>query len=306
MKIHTFESDFAPEDLPQISGDPLVNKKLLKHLRSLSPSKRVELSQENLVLGAVTDYYFAKYVYLGLKNFSGFTNYWAQETLELICRNLMKQAVISIASTVDQATGRTKSLWHTIELLEKELTKSTNDVRAEKELLKDIKELIDPNQVSSLKVSSIKYVQHMRNKWAGHASLDRIVDSWADGDEYISLPLLEDALVRIINAYQRMSTLISISDDLKKLAQPAQPSAEQLPDGSKRIPLTIDWSNTYVWAMFFQELAAKRAKSLIDQLTSPPNYGHPSDRDISVGSDHDARRGKINEVAALVDFEDEG
>ena len=81
MKIHTFESDFAPEDLPQISGDPLVNKKLLKHLRSLSPSKRVELSQENLVLGAVTDYYFAKYVYLGLKNFSGFTNYWAQETL---------------------------------------------------------------------------------------------------------------------------------------------------------------------------------------------------------------------------------
>jgi hypothetical protein len=53
----------------------------------------------------------------------------------------------------------------------------------------------------------------MRNKCAGHASLDRHVDDWADAGSTLSLRLIEEGLARMVNAHQDLSEVVNMSEE---------------------------------------------------------------------------------------------
>ena len=267
MRLPTFTSEYTKDDLPAVSGDPLDTPALAPYFAQLPQAKRIEFAQQNVVLDAVQSYYFAKYLYVGLEGSVSSASFWLSEALERMCENLMKQAVTSIAATFDvDPRKRSMSLPHAISVLEDALANSGKDVTAEKALLQDIKQSVNADLVVSL-----RYVRHMRNKWAAHASLDRSFDDWADGDRHLSLPLVEEALVHMINAYQDLSTLIPLSDDLAALADPQPPAVQQLPDGSSTVAMQIDWSSIKVWAPVFQLFAQREAEALLERLDIASN-----------------------------------
>lgn len=53
--------------------------------------------------------------------------------------------------------------------------------------------------INSDRYAPLEYVRHLRNKWAGHPSLDRRFDAWADADKTLSIATVEAALARLVN-----------------------------------------------------------------------------------------------------------
>jgi len=80
-----------------------------------------------------------------------------------------------------------------------------------------------------------------------HSSLDRSVDNWADADAAVNLVLLEDALVRMVNAFQDLGTLVPMRQDLQDIEAQGQ-TAEPQPDGTAIFRMTISWSGVNAMA----------------------------------------------------------
>lgn len=129
----------------------------------------------------------------------------------------------------------------------------------------------------------------------GHASLDREFDGRADADTSISLPLVEEALVRLVNAHQVLADLISESPLLQALAAASSSGSE---GDAAVIPFRVEWGVVTSLAMLAQESASRAADALLGQLQSPPGYGTAEDTDWRVGSEHHVRRVPVDEVAA--------
>jgi hypothetical protein len=254
----------------------------------MDPSVRVEASQQTVVIDAVHSYYLAKRFAHLVESFDGHTNAVAPAALAAIGQNLMRLAVVAVATVNDSGrNSRTKSLPHTLDALSGALKGEAGDVSAEAAGLKSIKKSIGHDAAKSL-----SYLNHIRNKWAGHASLDREFDSWADADTFISLPLVEDALVRLVNAHQALADLITGSPVLQALAA----SSSSKGDASV-IPFRVEWGAVTPLAMLAQESASRTADALLDQLQSPPGYGTVEDTDWRVGSEHQRHRALVDEAA---------
>jgi hypothetical protein len=293
MKITPLESEYDASALPQVHGVPLTNDELAAQVLVMDPSRRVESSQQTLVMDAVQSFYLAKRYLQIVPSFNGYTNKVVPHALDAIGQRLLRLAVVAVASVNDNdPRGRTKSLPHSIDALHRAMQVVDNwDVNAELVELQRIKDDINVDRIVSL-----KYLRHVRNKWAGHASLDREFDDWAQADSVISLPLVEDALVRLVNAHQELAALIESSEGLRALAADSRNSDDRdfLP---RVIPMGVEWQSVTVWALVQREWASRAAESLVDQLQVPPGYGTKDDTDWGPGSEHQRRRSLVDEAA---------
>lgn len=263
MRLPNFQSEFAPHEVPDLTGARVTNKKLDAEVAKVPEHERVEISQQNLILDVVKDFYFAKYFFLktNTRNYEGDDR--LQGTFGYLSEQLLKQAVISVATTIDLTTGksedgkkppgRTASLPHLLERIKKTLEDLDTDASAELELVEHIRKSVDPQRHLTL-----EYVQYMRNKWAGHASMDRRFDKWVQAKDSPSIPAVEAALVRIVNAYEDFSDLVEMSDTLtEKTTKPKQVLTINA-DGHKTWTMTVDWSSIRTWAPVQRESAQKK------------------------------------------------
>ena len=108
----------------------------------------------------------------------------------------------------------------------------------------------------------LKYVRHLRNKWAGHPSLDRQFDAWANADKELSIATVEAALARLVNNAHATASFASSSPALQDFRQPP---AVTNPDGS--IPMPVNLSNVTLWANLVRESTDKGVRALRAQIT---------------------------------------
>jgi len=266
MKQSSFESEFDESDLPALTGAPMQNPALSQAVGAIGPAVRVQESLANLLGEAVFSYYFAKRVAPELEHAANTNRGPLASAFSLLQINLVKQAVIGIASTMDLTTGRTRSIPHALDRLTVELTMSlerspSDETLAAADLITDIRQTTDTEIIPSL-----KYVRHLRNKWAGHSSLDRTVDSWGDADSNINFPLLEDALVRMVWAVCELGTLTHMSADLRRIENQDMAGANA-PAGIKRIPMTVAWNGVDAMATVMRGAAQAAGEAFLARLT---------------------------------------
>ncbi|MDY7233353.1 hypothetical protein [Hyalangium rubrum] len=264
MKMSDFTSEYDLADIPAISDNPLTKADLNSLVGAIAPESRVEQALGNMLIDAVYLYYFAKRAHPRLAAMAAERGVLGH-AIEVVDTSLVKQAVIGIASTIDLATGRTRSLPHALDALEAELNTRLSkafdtETEAAVELIKHIR-----RETNADTVLSLKYVRHLRNKWAGHSSLDRSVDSWAGADTALRFPLLEDALVRMVNAFQNLGTLTALSRELRDIEARGQ-AAEVQSDGTQRVRMPISWAGADAMALVMREAAQKAADAFLDQL----------------------------------------
>ncbi len=293
MTKENFLSEFDSSNLPNLTGSPLQNSVLDAQAMAANKWERVEKSQQIAVINAVRGFYFAKYLHLESQNFSNWTNHVAESAISEIVRRLWRISIIDVAMINDQnQITRAASLPGVLKALKESLCNSNDSLAtSEYNSLNEISESINADLVPSL-----KYVRHLRNKWAGHPSMDLQFDSWAGADEKLNIRLVEDALAILIRAHQSCAEIIQESNTLRPLFTTPPPA--QGADDS--IPMTVHWLSVSSLAESMRQSVKLSAEALMDQLMSPPTYGSVSDRDWKLNSDHLLRRSLHDEWALSV------
>lgn len=258
MKVRRFSSEYTDS---QPSDEPMSNADVTWLVHALTSHEDSEAAQQNLVLRSVKDFYLAKYFWLRTYN----ADYEGDDRLEGVTEHLqdvlLRQAVVSIATAIDTTLSsagggdkamRTASLPHMLDRVAARLGSASADITAAKELMSTIKESVDPERHPVL-----KYVRHLRNKWAGHASLDIRFDDWEGGAAALRIDHLESALARIVNAFEDYADLVEMSDALTTAT--TAPPHPPVVDGSGResIPLRVNWFNVGVAASVVREATEK-------------------------------------------------
>ena len=110
MTFPLFVSEFDSSALPVISEDskPMQNTPLDQAAHALPPEKRTEEAHA-LILDAVYRYYFAKELDTELGQMSRSVKGPLSLALNSMRNAVIRDAVIAIATTIDEATGRTRS-----------------------------------------------------------------------------------------------------------------------------------------------------------------------------------------------------
>lgn len=230
-------------------------------VQALTSHEDSEAAQQNLVLRSVGDFYLAKYFWLRTRNADYGGDDRLQDVTERFQDVLFRQAVVSIATAIDTTLSnagggdkamRTASLPHMLDCIASRLGSAGADTTAAKELMSTIKEGVDPDRHPVL-----TYVRHMRNKWAGHASLDIMFDDWEGGAAALRIDHLESALARIVNAFEDYADLVAMSDALTSAttAPPRTPVVDA--SGRQSIPMKVDWFNVGVAARVVREATKK-------------------------------------------------
>ncbi|MGO4383407.1 hypothetical protein [Specibacter sp. RAF43] len=251
----------------------MTNKDLDAEVAKVPEHERVEISQQNLILGVVKGFYFAKYFFRKTNAVDYEGDDRLQGTFGYLSHQMLKQAVISVATTIDLTTGkpvdgkkppgRTASMPHLLERIKKTLEDLDTDASAELELVEHIRKSMDPQ-----KHLTLEYVQYMRNKWAGHASMDRRFDTWMQANDSPSIPAVEAALVRIVNAYEDFSDLVEMSDTLTEKTKKPQQTPTINADGQKTRKMTVDWSSIRTFAPLLRESSQKEVDHFFETLSS--------------------------------------
>jgi hypothetical protein len=263
MKLSDFASEFDPSELPTIHGTPMENARVEALITGKGAAFRVEESLMNLLVGAVYSFYFAKRACPALDAFAMGQAGHLEMGVREVRNSLLKGAVIGVASTIDVTSGRTRSLPDALKALEADLNNRTiqqpdHEIAAALDLLTYIR-----RQTNAHEVSSLKYVRHLRNKWAGHSSLDRTVDEWAGADESVDFRIVEDALARMVNAFQDLSVLVPMSEGLMDLEAQANSPQEQ-PDGTIEVEMKVAWSGANALAQTMRYSAQQAAEAFIE------------------------------------------
>lgn len=297
VKIPAFKSEFAAGDVPTVTGNPLPNADLDQQGTQTPHWVRARRSQEIAVVDAVYGFYFAKRFSELLEAFEGWTNAVAEMAVEDIEARLWRLAVIDVAKVNDSnQLARAASLPGVLKVMKVQLDGDPAPVLdADRVSLQAIRDATNPEVVVPL-----KYVRHIRNKWAGHPSMDRDFDDWADADEWLSVPLIEEALAILIRAHQDAAELARRSPALRSSFAPPAPTGEDRtqPDGAivKVHHATIAWSSVSALAHLHRDSAKRQAEALLDQLTSPPGYGSADDLDWTPDSTHATERARLDVV----------
>ncbi|WP_017200716.1 hypothetical protein [Arthrobacter sp. M2012083] len=262
MRIDHFESEFNIDQLPAPKGDPIGNTSLGKLVQALPVCERLNHSRQVLILDAVRTYYFAKAFRSAIRELEKKLPESISLTTTMISKDLMRVAVLNIASINDQSP-RTKSLPNTILVLRLALANSQEEeAKTAISLLDEISRSINPDTQIPL-----KYVRYMRNKWAGHASLDRQVDEWASADSTLSLPLIEEGLTRLVNAHQDLSEVLNMSEEAQKVLTAADVQPTVI-DGVETLPLTFEWSSAVHLAETVRVAAKNSASRIVTCLAT--------------------------------------
>ncbi|BAS08677.1 hypothetical protein AHiyo4_20990 [Arthrobacter sp. Hiyo4] len=248
--------------LPDLDGNPIDNANLEAHVEAMPVSERIEMSQQVLVLEAVRTYYFAKAFRMGIRELATEIPESDSHPMTMMGKDLMRLAVINVAS-VNNKGSRTKSLPNTLGVLKAALSGlQVSDAEAAISLIDEISKSINADTQLPL-----KYLRHMRNKWAGHASLDRHVDDWADAGSTLSLPLIEEGLARLVNAHQDLSEVLNMSAEARRVAAEAVAKPAVI-DGIETVPMTFDWSSAVVIAEVVRDAAKNSATRMAKRLVA--------------------------------------
>lgn len=219
-----------------------------------------------LILHAVYSYYFAKELNNTMGDIIQRTTGPLHSALEQIHESVLKTAVIAIAKTIDETTGRTRSLPHALKALQLSAGSSPtgpdedSETEATIQLLGQILKMTNPDNVKSL-----LYVRHVRNKWAGHASWDLSADTWPTGDNVLNFPLLEDGLIRMVNAFEEFGVLLGMSPYLRSLENAVRRKTVS-EDGTSTLRVTVAWKEVVPMAHTMRSHGQESAKQLLKQF----------------------------------------
>lgn len=256
MRRHSFQSEYS-EDVPSdIAGIPLTNDVLAAHHEAITLRERLDASSQTLVLSAVRSFYFMKQVNADIVHAKVLPE-GLKESVAVLRQDLLRLAVIAIG-TVNDTSARTSSLHNTVHAVRAKLAElNTPDASAALELVESVRSSIDANTQTPL-----RYVRHLRNKWAGHASTDRDVDDWAGAHQTVSLVRVEKALEILVNAHQDLYEVLALSDSAATLLAPSVPTVETSP----QTDLGVEWENVVVLAELTRASAQRAATRLLDRI----------------------------------------
>lgn len=262
MKPPPFESEYADSLLPTFEGSPATHAELAASADDEIPWTQMSALLGSTVINAVQSFYLAK------RTRQHFSNLPEDDdrvglVMKDIGRRLMRQAVLDIAglndgglASKDPGNSRTASL-------------PAAHRRMKQRLISAQAPLADLNRLDGLRTDinsdhhmPLKYVRHLRNKWAGHPSLDRRFDAWARADKTLQIPVVEAALVRLVNNASDTAEFVSSVPALEDFDQP--PAARNA-DGS--ILMEIKLSSVLVWAEIMRDSAGQNVRSLRAQIT---------------------------------------
>lgn len=262
MKRPPFESEYADSVLPVFEGAPATHAAIRASADAEIPWTQMSVLLGTTVIQAVQSFYLAKRSRQYFNDLAE-NDDRVGRAIGSINSRLMRMAVLDIAALNDGGlagndpeNSRTASLPTAHQRMKRQLiTAHTPAVALEH--LHDLQAAINVDLFTPL-----KYVRHLRNKWAGHPSLDRRFDAWAGADETLSIAAVEAALARLVNTAHETAAFVSSTPALQSFRQPP---AVADPDGS--IPMTLDLSNVLVWAEMMRESASREVRALRAQIT---------------------------------------
>ncbi|MBF4566586.1 hypothetical protein [Plantibacter sp. VKM Ac-2876] len=185
-----------------------------------------------------------------------------------INKRLLRLAVLDIAglndgglATKDPGDSRTASLPAVHRRMMGRLTDAKASA-AEVASLLALQADINPGRHAPL-----LYVRHLRNKWAGHPSLDRRFDAWASADKELSLAAVEAALARLVNNTHDTAEFASSVPALQDFLQP-----RAVPNSDGSIPMDFDLSSVILLAGLMRDSAGYEARALRAQITGASRF----------------------------------
>ena len=97
--------------------------------------------------------------------------------------------------------------------------------------------------------------------------MDRSFDTWAQGNDSLSISAVEAALVRIVNAYEDFSVLVAMSDALvQKIKTPEQVPTINV-DGQETWEMTVNWSSIRAIAPMQREGVRREVDHFFETLS---------------------------------------
>ena len=262
MKLSSFESEYADSAVPTFQGKPAGHDEVRLSSEVETPWTQMSALLETTVIQAVQSFYLAK---RSRQYFSDLqeNDDRVGQAIKHINNRLMRLAVLDIAALNDGGLQlrdpehtRVASLPVAHSRMKKHL-KNANASPAELDQLRKLQSDINCDRYTPL-----LYVRHLRNKWAGHPSLDRRFDAWADANKTLSVAAVEAALVRLVNNTHNTALFVSSAPALQNFRQPP---AVANPDGS--LPMEVDLSNVIVWAELMRNSAGDQVRALRAQIT---------------------------------------
>jgi hypothetical protein len=262
MKPPPFESEYADSALPTFQGEPATHRML-----RVSADAEIPWTQMSVLLGttavkAVQTFYLAKRFHQYFRDLPEGDDRVGHAIRDIGSR-LMRLAVLDVAALNDGGLAgkdpeysRTASLPIAHQRMERHLTAASAPV-AELDHLHKLRA-----DISVELHTPLKYVRHLRNKWAGHPSLDRRFDAWAGADKALSIAAVEAALVRLVNNAHDTGAFVSSAPALQAFRQPPA-----VPDPAGRIPMEMDLTNVLVWASLMRDAASSGVRALRAQIT---------------------------------------
>lgn len=262
MKLSPFESEYADSVLPTFQGDPATHHTVRNSADAETPWTQMSALLETTVLRAVRSFYMAK---RSRQYFSDLpeNNDRVGQAIEHINDRLMRMAVLDIAALNDGGLG-TKDPENTrvasLPTAHRRMKRHLTDANASAAELDQLDKL--QTDINCIHYKPLLYVRHLRNKWAGHPSLDRRFDAWAGADKTLSVAAVEAALTRLVNNTHDTALFVSSAPALQDFRQPP---AVANPDGSW--PMTVNLSNVTLWADQMRNSADKEVRALRAQIT---------------------------------------
>ncbi|RNL60666.1 hypothetical protein EFK50_20365 [Nocardioides marmoriginsengisoli] len=262
MKQPPFESEYADSVLPVFEGAPATHAAVRVSADAEIPWTQMSVLLGTTVIQAVQSFYLAK------RSRQYFNDLPENDdrvghAIGNINSRLMRMAVLDIAAlndgglaSNDPENSRTASLPAAHQRMKRHLI-AANAPAVELDNLHNLQAAIDVDLFTPL-----KYVRHLRNKWAGHPSLDRRFDAWAGADKTLSIAAVEAALARLVNIAHETAAFVSSASALQSFRQ-LPPLSD--PDGS--VPVELDLGNVLVWAEMMRESAGREVRALRAQIT---------------------------------------
>ena len=262
MKLSPFESEYADSVLPTFEGAPATHSVVRMSADAETPWTQMSVLLGTTVIQAVQSFYLAKRSMQYFGDLPENDDRVAKAIGDINSR-LIRMAVLDIAALNDGGlvgndpeNTRTASLPTIHQRMKRHLT-DAHASAAELDHLHKLRTDINGDHYAPL-----KYVRHLRNKWAGHPSLDRRFDAWASADKTLSIAAVEAALARLVNNAHNTALLVSSAPALQDFRQP--PTVAN-PNGS--IPMEVNLSDVLVWSELMRESAGREVRALRAQIT---------------------------------------
>ncbi|TFC91330.1 MULTISPECIES: hypothetical protein [Cryobacterium] len=258
MRISPFQSEYTDDAFPNLHGAPLTHSVLDSLEGSIPLRAKVDGSSRELLIEAVRSFYFAKQFHLEWERFHDQIPEEVRPTMPVLRTDLVRVAVIAVWKVFD-TSSRTRSVDRTCLALSSALAgQEGDDAAAARDLVRNVHRRTNADLEESL-----KYVRHLRNKWAGHASIDRDFDSWAGADSTVSLAVIEKALETIVNAHQDLYEVIAMNEALARALETPPATAE---DDDCVVKMDFDWSAVVPLAELVRIAAKRSATRLVERL----------------------------------------